>query len=318
MRLLVWNKGIEMILTVCLSPCIDVNIEVDSLSVGKNNTIISKTIFFTGKAINVAIGVARLNSAVFATGFMYEGNGSQFEHELHKEGVPYKFVWSEGRVRENYKFIDHRSMLTEVNDISPAVSEQKQAELLDMIKNLSAKCEAVVISGSLAKGMTPDYYGKILESVPDGILKIVDTEGDRLLCSLEHGVDLVNRNIIELERTLKRKLRTKAEMLDGCRRLIDKGAKRVLLSLGKNGAIITDGIQTLYSKSVNVAMNSTIGAGDGMVAAASNALVKGQPLDIILRSGVAAGTAAVTSPDCISFNKSKFDEIFSTLSVKEI
>lgn len=307
-----------MILTVCLSPCIDVNIEVESLGVGKSNTIIGKRVFFTGKAINVAIGVARLRHEVFSTGFMYEGNGNQFELELHREGVPYKFVWCEGRVRENYKFIDHRSMLTEVNDISSAVSREKQDELVKLVDEFAPKCEAVVVSGSLAKEMTPDYYTRILEAVPKSVKTVVDSEGERLLCSVKHGVDLVKPNIEELERTLKKKIKTKRDMLDGCNELINLGAKRVLLSLGKNGAIITDGTHNFYSKSVNVAMNSTLGAGDGMVAAATNALAKGGSLEDILRCGVAAGTAAVTSPDSISFNREKYDEILATLSVKEI
>lgn len=312
-------KGRKMILTVCISPCIDVNIEVDSLAVGKQHKIISKRVFFTGKAINVAIGGARLGADVFATGFMYETNGNQFEQELHREGVPYKFVWNEGRVRENYKFVDHKSMLTEIDDVSPEVSEEKQAELLKLIKELSSKnCNAIVISGGLAKGMSSDYYAKVLKSVPESVIKIADSEGERLFEALKCGVDLVKPNLEEMERTLKKSFRTKNEMLEGCYSLLDKGAKCVLLSLGKNGALITDGHKSYYSKSVNVAMNSTVGAGDGMVAAAADALVKGKDLIEILRCGVAAGTAAVTSPDSISFNKDKYEEILTALTVKEI
>ncbi len=307
-----------MILTVCLSPCIDVNIEVDSLSVGMSHQLINKRIFFTGKALNVAIGLSRLKAEVFATGFMYEGNGHQFEHELHREGVPYKFVWNEGRVRENYKFIDHKSMMTEINDISPQVSEAKQEELLNVVSQLSSRCEAVVISGGLTKGMSPDYYGKILSAVPQGTLKVVDSEGERLFSALKCGVDLAKPNLEELERTLKKQLTSREEMLEGCKKLITMGAKRVLLSLGKQGAIITDGNKNYYCKSVNVAMNSTLGAGDGMVAAATQALVMGAPLEEILRQGVAAGTAAVTSPDNISFGTDKYSEILSSLTVKEI
>ncbi len=308
-----------MILTVCLSPCIDVNIEVDSLSVGKLHKIINKSVFFTGKAINVAIGGARLGADIFATGFMYETNGNQFEQELHKEGVPYKFVWNRGRVRENYKFIDNKSMLTEFDDISPEVQEEKQTELLDLITKLSTNsCHAIVISGGLAKGMNSDYYSKVLKSVPSNVLKIADSEGDRLFEALNCGVDLVKPNLEEMERTIKKSLKTKSEMLAGCYSLLDRGAKRVLLSLGKNGAIITDGHKNYFSKSVNVAMNSTVGAGDGMVAAAADALVKGKELKEILRCGVAAGTAAVTTPDSISFSKDKYEEILSTLTVKEI
>lgn len=312
------RKEIEMILTVCPSPCIDVNIELESLSIGRANKVISKKSFCTGKALNVAIGLARLKAEVFATGFMYEENGRAFEHALHSEGVPYKFVWNKGRVRENYKFIDRKSMLTEINDISPEVSSEKQEELLALIKQLSANCEGIVLSGSLAKGMSEDYYGKILNSVPQNLPKIVDADGERLLSALEYEPELVKPNLEELENTLKCKISSKEDLIAGCKKIIEKGAKRVLLSLGKQGAVITDGVKMYYCKSVNVAMNSTVGAGDGMVAAASNALLKGGSLTEILRCGVAGGTAAVTVPESISFTKDKYEEILSSLLIEEI
>lgn len=307
-----------MILTVCPSPCIDVNMEVDSLSVGMSNKIISKRTFYTGKALNVAIGLARLNARVFATGFMYEENGTQFEHELHREGVPYKFVWNKGRVRENFKIIDRKSMLTEVDDVSPEVPPERQEELVQLVSRLAEKCSAIVISGGLAKGMTPDFYFRVLKAVPSSVVKIADTEGERLHEALKCGIKLVKPNLDELERTLKRKITSKEEMFKGCREILDQGAEIVLLSLGKKGAVITDGNKNYYCKSVNVAMNSTVGAGDGMVAAATNALIKGGSMQDILRCGVAGGTAAVTLPDSISFTKDKYEEILSSLTVEEI
>ena len=54
-----------------MSPSVDVTIELDSLNIGKVNVVKNKTLSFTGKAINVAIGVARLGSEAYATGFMY-------------------------------------------------------------------------------------------------------------------------------------------------------------------------------------------------------------------------------------------------------
>jgi len=277
----------------------------------------SSGLYYT-KALSQKTVANGVNADSFATGFMYEDNGNQFEQELHREGVPYKFVWNKGRVRENYKFVDRRSMLTEIDDISAEVSTEKQKELVNLVKQISKTAEAVVISGSLAKGMTPDYYARILNAVPPNAKKIVDTEGERLFQALKTGVDLVKPNLDELERTLKKPLKNKTDMLSACDELLNRGSKTVLLSLGKRGAIITDGNKHYYSKSVNVAMNSTVGAGDGMVAAATQALVEGRSLQEILRRGVAAGTAAVTSPNSISFAKDKFDEILSSLEVKEI
>ncbi len=306
-----------MILTVCLNPCTDVTIEVDSLNVGKLNHVKNKTLTFTGKALNVAIGVARLRGQSHATGFMYNENGSLFEQALDREGVPSVFIWNRGRVRENYKFIDNKSMLTEVNDVGEPIAENKQAELIDLVANLSRSSSVVVISGSLPRGVESDYYIKLFNAVPDGKLKVADCDGPRLLAALTAGMDLVKPNKDELQNTLGQEFRSRDELLKGCYSLIDKGAKRVLLSLGKRGAIITDGSKNYYCRSINVAVNSTVGAGDGMLAAASMLMEQGADLQDILRAGVAAGTATVTTFGQISFTKEKYDEIFANLTVEE-
>ena len=92
----------------------------------------------------------------------------------------------------------------------------------------------------------------------------------------------------------------------------------VLLSLGRKGAIITDGAHAYHCKSINVAVNSTVGAGDAMVAAAALGLEQGASLQDILRTGVAAGTATVMSVGQVGFTREKYNEVLSTLQVKEI
>ena len=307
-----------MILTVCMSPSVDVTIELDQLNVGKVNVVKSKTLSFTGKALNVAIGVARLGGEAYATGFMYNENGAMFERALDKEGVPFAFVWNSGRVRENYKCIDKRSMLTEINDVGGQVASEKLGELLHMIRSFSQRSDVTVISGGLPRGVDTAYYRELFRAVDSHSLRIADTEGAKLFAALEAGVDLVKPNLEELQETLGREFKDKEDMLAGCRELLDRGAKVVLLSLGKDGAVITDGSKNYFCRSINVAVNSTVGAGDGMVAAAATMLQKGADLPDILRAGVAAGTATVTTFDTISFTKSKYEEIFESLTVTEL
>ncbi len=306
-----------MILTVCMSPSVDVTIELDSLNIGKVNVVKNKTLSFTGKAINVAIGVARLGAQAYATGFMYNENGAMFERALDKEGVGFSFVWNSGRVRENYKCIDQKSMLTEINDVGGQVGNEKLVELLQMIRNFSSRSDVTVISGGLPRGVDAGYYRELFRAVDPKSLKIADAEGAKLFAALEAGIDLVKPNLEELGETLGREFRDKEDILSGCREFLDRGAKIVLLSLGKDGAIITNGTKNYYCKSINVAVNSTVGAGDGMVAAAANMLQQGAPLQEILRAGVAAGTATVTTFGTVSFTKNKYDEIFSGLEVTE-
>ena len=306
-----------MILTVCISPSVDVTIELDQLNVGKVNIVKNKTLSFTGKALNVAIGISRLGADAYATGFMYNENGAMFERALDKEGVPFAFVWNSGRVRENYKCIDKRSMLTEINDVGGQVAAEKLGELSHMIRNLSSRSDVTVISGGLPRGVDASFYREIFRCVDPKSLRIADTEGAKMFAALEAGIDLVKPNLEELEETLGREFRDKDDMLAGCREILGRGAKIVLLSLGKDGAVITNGTKNYYCKSINVAVNSTVGAGDGMVAAAAVMLQQGADLPDILRAGVAAGTATVTTFETISFTKNKYEEILQSLNVTE-
>ena len=307
-----------MILTVCMSPCTVITIELDSLNIGRTNIVKSKTLSFTGKALNVAIGIKRLEGESFATGLMYNENGYMFENALDKEGVPFTFVWNKGRVRENYKFIDSRSMLTEVNDVGEEISKEKTEEILNMVHMLSARSNITVLSGGLPRGVDDNFYGRLARAVDPRSLKIVDASGGRLFSAIAEGADLVKPNLDELEHTLGRRIESKEDMLAACRELLDRGAKRVLLSLGKQGAVITDGTHNYYCMSINVAVYSTVGAGEGMVAAAALKLEEDAPLSEILRAGVAAGTATVMTVGKVSFTKEKYNEVLGNLHVTEI
>ncbi|MBQ9081461.1 MAG: 1-phosphofructokinase, partial [Clostridia bacterium] len=173
-----------MILTVCLSPSIDVTVEVDALEVGKTNVAKRKRLRAGGKAINVALGVSRLGGEVITTGFMYKENGAMFEDLLKRGGVKNEFILNEGRVRENYKFIDHRSMLTEVNDVGAEVAPEKLEQLLERVRTLSANSEVTVISGGLPRGVDASYYGELFRAVSPNSLRIADATGGKLTAAV--------------------------------------------------------------------------------------------------------------------------------------
>jgi 1-phosphofructokinase len=301
-----------------MSPCKDVTIELDSLIVGKTNVVKTKSISLGGKGLNVAVGVARLGKPSHATGFMYEDGGDAFESALKREKVTHDFVYCAGRVRENYKFIDSRSMLTEVNDVGGEVDAEKLDLLEEQVRALSENYAVTVVSGGIPRGVKANYYERLLRAVSPKSLRIADATGERLISALRAGVDLVKPNLEELENTLGKKIENKEELLSGCNELIRRGAKRVLLSMGEDGALITDGEKAYFCKSRNVAVNSTVGAGDSMVAAVSLGMARNADMAELLRMGVAAGTAAVSNPERNLFTKEKYREIYAGLKVVEI
>ena len=173
-----------------------------------------------------------------------------------------------------------------------------------------------MVSGSLPRGLKSDYYGKLVGAISGKSLRIIDANGDNLLAGLREGVDLVKPNAQELEQTLGIRLKDADTLKYACKELIARGTRLVLLSLGEEGAVITDGDTFYHCKSVNVAVNSTVGAGDAMVAAVATRIRKGSPLPELLRAGVAAGTARISTIEKVSFSRAKSEEIFKKLFKK--
>ena len=307
-----------MILTVGMSPCVDVTVRLNKFALGKTNVAGEKIVTYAGKANNVALGVSRLGGAAFVTGFMYNENGSLFEKALDKEGIPFSFIWNPGRVRENYKFIDGKGVLTEVNEEGREVAGEKLRDLLDFVRVQAAKSEAAVISGGAPKGTPASFYKDLVTAAKGAKIVAADTYGDRLKAALEAGVDLIKPNLDELSATLGGEFSARNEQLAGARALAKAGANHVLLSLGGEGSILTDGEETYYAEGVRVAVESTVGAGDAMLAAATKSLAEGLPLAEILRRAAAAGTASVTERNDPSFKKETYDKIYALTKVTKL
>ena len=309
----------NMILTVCPNPSIDCTIELESLNVGMLNRIQGKVETYSGKALNVAIGVSRLGEQCVATGFMFANQQRTFEHALNKDGVNCDFVVCEGDTRVNYKIIDKRSMLTEINDVGAEVCLDKQAELIAKVKDLSSTADIVVVSGSLPKGVNADYYGEIVKDLPKRVKVVVDAERANTLSAIcARDLYMVKPNVKELESFSGEVIRRPKDVVRASKAYLDRGVKYVLASLGTEGAVFTDGKNSYYCKSASVAVNSTVGAGDSMVAAACVGTVKGLAMSEVLKQAVAAGTAAVTTSGTNLFYKDKYEEIYTKLTVEEI
>ena len=218
------------------------------------------------------------------------------------------FIWE---IFANYKIIDKKSMLTEINDRGEAVSKQKQEELISLIKEISGDFPIAVMSGSLPKGVEPEFYGRAVEAIPKNVKVIVDTEKMNMLSVLgKREVFMVKPNLRELESFTGDVVRDLYDMVRASRKYLNKGAKYVLVSLGSEGAVLTDGTESYFCKSASVAVNSTVGAGDSMVAAACVGIQNGVSMAEILRMATAAGTAAVTTSGTNLFYREKYQEIY--------
>jgi 1-phosphofructokinase len=170
-------------------------------------------------------------------------------------------------LRVNVAVVEPGGRVTKLNEEGPELSAEDGKALLAAVREASRGASWVVSCGSLPRGLPIDFHAQVVAAAhAEGARAAVDTSGDALTVALSAGPDLVKPNREELEDAVGRRLETFGEAVAAAQALRDQGARRVLASLGKRGAILIDGAKTLHGIAPCERVQSTVGAGDVLLA----------------------------------------------------
>jgi len=261
----------KKILTVTLNPAVDFTVEVDHFTVDAVNRASSGRKDPGGKGINVATALAQGGFPVAVTGFLGKDNRDIFQKHFENHALDDRFVLLDGATREGIKIVDPvRGVTTDVNfpgfQLKPPDLERLSAQFEDLVRGF----DYVVLSGSLPPGVPPDFYGRLARlAVNAGAFTAVDTSGEALLETIESGAaDLIKPNSAEL-REIYPALREAGESREAVDRLADsllEKVGRILLSRGEKGARLYSRSGIRQVSAPEVAVKSTVGAGDAFLA----------------------------------------------------
>ena len=304
-----------MTVTVTLSPSIDKTSVVCGFDQDKVNRTQSTRFDAGGKGINVSLALASLGEETVAAAF--EFGGSQIISEaLKRAGAGYEPVKCSGTVRTNLKIFDTKTKKTiELNESNPKVGEQEVDGLIALCRRLASAAEIIVLSGSVPPGVQPDIYYRLATEAraanPD-IKVILDCEGEALLNGLRASPYLIKPNVDELRNTFGAAINSEDEVISICRSIIaEYGVTAVLVSAGKDGAMIITDDENILRPAVEIAPKSAQGAGDAMVAGACVAVSKGLGAEGILRYGLCAAAGAVELEGTAFCSRERFGELLS-------
>lgn len=254
-----------MIYTVTLNPALDYVIQVDHFKAGKINRNRTENIYFGGKGINVSCILKELNVSSTALGFIAGFTGEAMRKGLAEAGVPSDFVEVEkGMTRINVKMKSDEE--TEINGTGPLIEEKDFAKLLDKVRSLNEN-DLLILSGSIPSCMQDDTYEQIISSLKENVPFIVDAEKELLLKILRFHPFLIKPNNLELSDMFETEIKTKEDVVFYAKKLQEKGARNVLVSMAKDGAILVDETGNVHQigTAKGTVVNS-VGAGDSMVA----------------------------------------------------
>lgn len=306
-----------MIYTLTMNPCLDLAMKVDDLALAKLNIAAKAVTHPGGKGINVSLVLKRLGIDNVALGFLGGKTGATILSEVQKEGIRPDFVIIQEENRVNIKIRQNDGTTTEINSQGPVVTS---AELIEIYRKLDQIDDGdyLVMSGSVPPTIPHTIYAEIMQYISfKKIRVIVDSRNDLLKNTLPYHPFLIKPNLLELAELFGFELdehgRMNEENIRDClNELIDMGAMNVLLSLGVDGAIFYSyDRQLYYQKAPKGHVESTVGAGDSLIAGFLAAYAQNEDIVQALKLGVACGSATSFTEWLATSND--IENIFRTL-----
>ena len=255
-----------MIYTVTFNPAIDYIIRLDKLTTGAINRVNYEQVLGGGKGVNVSIVLGNLGHQSTATGFLAGFTGDEIVRQLRDFNAADDFVkLDEGFSRINVKI--KADVETEINGQGPKISDAKREELFQKLEKLG-EGDTLILSGSIPNTLPDDMYEQTLSRIQGkGIRFVVDAEKGLLLKVLKFNPWLIKPNNHELGDMFGVKLTSNEQIVEYAKKLQEKGARNVLISMAGDGAILlTEDGKDYFSPAPKGTLVNSIGAGDSMVA----------------------------------------------------
>lgn len=286
-----------MFYTVTVNPSLDYVMNVEGIEIGETNRSSKESISVGGKGINVSIMLEHLGIKSCAMAFVAGFTGDEIERLLLKQGVTADFIHlDKGLSRINLKLHSKKAgdkgqaavryaasgeaaccrmsvsrgspiIETEINGAGPKISKKDIDELLGRLDALSSG-DTLVLSGNIPPSLSPSFYSDIMKRQSGKDVRItVDATGQLLRECLSNKPFLVKPNTAELGALYGAALKTQDDVEPYAVRLREEGARNVLVSMGKYGAVLAADDGKVYRASAprGQAVN-TAGSGDSMTA----------------------------------------------------
>lgn len=305
-----------MIYTVTLNPSIDYVIKVDKLTTGNINRVNEEHVYPGGKGINVTRILKSLDNDNIALGFVSGFTGDYIINSLQELNLKSDFIKvKEGFTRINVKVKSEEE--TEINGQGPKISEEELNQFYKVIDKL-VDGDILILSGSIPSCLDERLYESIMKKVEDRDIKvIVDATKNLLLNVLKYKPFFIKPNNHELAEMFNVELNSTEDVVFYARKLKEMGAQNVLISMGKDGALlVTENDEVFASSVAKGEVVNSVGAGDSMVAGFIAGYLKSNSYEEALRLGAASGGATAFSSDLAT--REFIDKLVDEIKIEKI
>lgn len=229
-----------MIYTVTLNPSIDLFVGLDEIKLGERNDVKSERILPGGKALNVSRVLSALRIPTIATGFVGGFQGQFIKDWLQNEDIMTDFVEMKEINRTNVKIYENKRE-TYINFPGPNISSEEVDELLYYLSRVR-EGDTIIFGGSvppMQENMDEDIYDRLLSvAKANGAEFVADVPSQYLLNMVKEKPLLIKPNGYDVAKIFDANIKAKFDYIPYGKKLIEMGAKNVIISYGANGSML--------------------------------------------------------------------------------
>lgn len=306
-----YQKEVNMIYTITFNPSLDYIVNCDNFTLGETNRASYELILPGGKGINVSIVLRNLGIDNTALGFLAGFTGQEIERLIEKEGIKNEMIkLDNGFSRINIKL--RSNFESELNGIGPTIDKDSLKLLYKKLDKLNSD-DILVLAGSIPSSLPQTIYSDIFEYLKDKNIKIVvDATKKLLLNVLPFKPFLIKPNNHELGDLFNVTLNTKQEVIPYAKKLQEMGARNVLVSMAKDGALLVDEKGEVYqSMPPKGKLVNSVGAGDSMVAGFIYGYLTYNDYNKAFKYGLSAGSASAFKENLAT--KEEIENLYKTI-----
>lgn len=284
-----------MVYTVTLNPALDYVMKLNNLRTDDINRTDGEEIYYGGKGINVSVILTQLDIPNTALGFLGGFTGKKLEEMLKSDGISCDFNYlKSGDTRINVKIKADKEI--DLNACGPEITQEDMQSFLKKLDGIRDG-DYLILAGSIPKTLPDDIYEQMLERVSDRKVNcVVDATGDLLKNVLKYKPFLIKPNHHELGDLFSVEIKSDEDIVKYSKKLQEMGAKNVLVSMAKDGAMLTDENGNVHKiGNAKGKLVNSVGCGDSMVAGFTAGYIKTADYSYALRLGSACGNATAFS-----------------------
>lgn len=309
-----------MILTVTLNPSVDISYKLDQFKLDIVNRVsdVSKTA--GGKGLNVTRVLHQLGEEVVATGFLGGSLGNFIRVKINDLGVNDHFVESAGDTR-NCIAVIHDGHQTEILEGGPEITMKEATIFLKQFTSSLQEVDVVTISGSLPKGLGPNFYSELLKiAARKNKPVLLDTSGESLRLSLlgKYKPFLIKPNLEELTDLFEWEINDEYQIVEALHDPLFEDVSWVIVTLGVDGALIKNDHEIFRARIPKVNAINPVGSGDSVIAGFAAGISRKLVKEDLIKFGLTMGVLNAMEEETGSINTEKLDWCISQMSVERI